>query len=74
MYVLFINGRKIEVEQATLTGAQVRAIVALDPTADLIVEAQGAAADWPLSDDAILDLSSGPAHLFIRSATTFGTA
>ncbi len=71
-FKITINGQEFDVKLPELTGAQVRALIALDPAHEIVVEGRGAEADAVISDDDKVSLAQGPRHAFTRPQTSFG--
>ena len=72
---------RIEVDDDTLTGAQIKAAIkakdpSFDPTHDLVLEGQGHDADRVIADDETVNLAighgQGPKKFFSRPPTNFG--
>lgn len=78
------NGKKVEVEAISLTGAEIKAEAkkvdeALNTLHDLILQAEGAGEDRQIGDDERVELThghsdGGPKHFFTRPPTNFGSA
>jgi hypothetical protein len=71
-YVIYINGRRFEVSQPTLVGAQIRALAGLSADDTLVVEGQGSVPDRLLADSEKVSLAEPPVHVFTKPSTTFG--
>jgi len=80
--VFFLYGeRRIEVDQASLTGAQIKAAIkaqdaSFDLAHDLVLEGRGHDADRVVADDETVNLTighgEGPKKFFSRPPTNFG--
>jgi hypothetical protein len=71
-YHFFVDGRKYEVEQSSLTGADVKRIAGVNPTYQLYLEEEGDEPDQPIADSTGIDLSHGTKHFFAVPPATFG--
>jgi hypothetical protein len=72
----FVDGEKYETDQATLTGAQIKARVPnLDPTFTLFLEGHGNEEDRLIGDDdsVSLERDKGPRRFFTAPPATFGS-
>lgn len=72
-YTICVNGERFQVSERRLTVRQVRALAALAPHLDLVLEGEGAVSDHLLNDDEVLDLKLKPS-VFCRPVTSFGAA
>lgn len=71
-YHFFVDGKKYDVEQSSLTGADVKRIAGVNPTYQLFQEEEGDQPDMPIADSTGIDLSKGVKHFFAVPAATFG--
>ena len=73
-HTVLINGIAYQVRLDRLDGLQIRALGALAPGDDLVLEGKGDEPDRVLGDDEIITLTQGPIQLFSRPPTMFGSA
>jgi len=74
-YEFFVDGNKYETEHASLTGAQIKALIpGFDPTYSLFLEEQGDAPDLQIGDDTSVSLQKdkGPRRFYTVPPATFG--
>jgi hypothetical protein len=69
---LVINGVSYTVSSETISGAQVRALAAVDPTHTLVIEGEGSAADQIVGDDQFLKLGNRHLRFFTSPPAMFG--
>lgn len=70
-FEIFIDAKRFEVEQTTMTGAQLKALASIDPSYQLFLEMQGHDDDKLIGDNESVSIKSG-LHFFAIPATTFG--
>ncbi|WP_449428588.1 multiubiquitin domain-containing protein [Rhodanobacter umsongensis] len=71
-YHFFVDGKKYDSEQSSLTGADVKRIAGVNPTYQLFQEEEGDEPDRPVADSTGIDLSKGTKHFFAVPPATFG--
>lgn len=71
-YHFFVDGKKYEVEQASLTGADIKRIADVNPGYQLFLETEGDDPDQPIADSTAVDLTHGAKHFFAVPPATFG--
>jgi hypothetical protein len=72
LYELYVNGQVFQVSLKTLLGLQIRALAAVDPIYDLIIEGQASESDHVLGEDESVSLERGPVHIYTRPPTSMG--
>lgn len=73
-HTVVINGTAHRVTEDRLDGLQIRALGALAPADDVVLEGKGDEPDRVLGDDEVITLTQGPIQLFSRPPTMFGSA
>jgi len=73
-HLVLINGIAHSVTLDRLNGLQIRALGALAPGDDVVLEGKGDQADRVLGDYDVVELIQGPIQLFSRPPTMFGSA
>lgn len=73
-HTVVINGTAHKVTLDCLDGLQIRALGALAPGDDVVLEGKGDEPDRVLGDDDVVALTQGPIQLFSRPPTMFGSA
>jgi hypothetical protein len=75
-YFFFVGSTKYETEHASLTGAQIKAlVVTFDPTHVLMLEGNGDEPDITVEDNTTISLENkhgGPCHFYSVPPATFG--
>ncbi|MGL3111811.1 multiubiquitin domain-containing protein [Bradyrhizobium sp. BR 1432] len=71
-YQLSVNGQHFEVQTRELVGLQIRALAAIDPAYDLVLEGEGSDPDRILGDGDTVALTGSPKRIFTRPPTAFG--
>ena len=71
-YHFFVDGKKYEVEQASVTGADIKRIADINPGYQLFLETEGDEPDEPIADSTGVDLTHGVKHFFAVPPATFG--
>jgi len=71
-YHFFVDGIKYEVNQSSLTGADIKRIAEVNPTYQLFLETEGDEPDQPVADTTGIDLTHGAKHFFAVPPATFG--
>jgi hypothetical protein len=69
--VIHVDGKEFKVEQATLSGAQIKALVGKDSTYQLFQELGGNHPDKPISDTDAIKIHSGE-HFYTVPPATLG--
>ena len=72
-FELWINDERYLVDQPRVSVRQVRAMAAIPPEHQLVVEGEGSQHDWLLGDEAIIELSSR-LRCYSRPPSSFGSA
>ncbi|MDF0498163.1 multiubiquitin domain-containing protein [Bradyrhizobium yuanmingense] len=72
-HAVVLNGEKIEVPSAKVTGIQLRLLGAIPAGYELITEGRGNDPDRVLTDTDVLDLSGPIRHVFAKPPTAFGS-
>ena len=70
-FEIFIDARKFELEESSMTGAGLKALASIDPSYQLFLEKEGNEDDEPINDTQAVAIRSG-LHFFAIPATTFG--
>jgi Multiubiquitin len=73
-YELHIDGNSFRVATSELVGVQIRALAAVNPHFDLILEGEGPAPDRLIGDDDRVSLTHTPVRIFTRPPTAMGFA
>jgi hypothetical protein len=71
-YHFFVDGIEYNVDQPSLTGADIKRIAHVDPTYQLFLETEGNEPDQPIADTTAIDLTHGTKHFFAVPPATFG--
>lgn len=71
-YHFFVDGKKYETDQSSLSGADIKRIAEVNPTYQLFLEEEGDEPDKPIADSTAVDLSKGTKHFFAVPPATFG--
>lgn len=71
-HAVLLNGQKLEVPSAQVTGIQLRLLGAIPAAYVLIAEGRGDDPDRVLTDTEVLDLSGPVRHVFAKPPTAFG--
>ena len=71
-YHFFVDAQKYEVDQASLTGADIKRIAGVNPGYQLFEETEGNEPDQPIADSTGVDLTRGVKHFFAVPPATFG--
>jgi hypothetical protein len=74
LYELSVNGTAFQVPMKEILGLQIRALAAVDPVYDLILEGDGPNPDRLLGDEEKIALAEVPVRIFTRPPTTMGFA
>ena len=74
-YPFQVDGRAFVSDSSTLTGAQIKSLAGIDPAVGLFLEGRGAAADTPVGDADVIDLSA-PGHesFYSMPGATYGVS
>lgn len=72
-HAVILNGQKLEIPSATVTGIQLRLLAGIPPSYELIAEGHGSDPDQVLTDTDVLDLSGPIKHVFVKPPTAFGS-
>lgn len=72
-HAVVLNGQKLEVPSAKVTGIQLRLLGAIPAAYVLIAEGRGNDPDQILTDTEVLDLSGPIRHVFAKPPTAFGS-
>jgi hypothetical protein len=68
----FVDAKKFETDQASLTGAEIKALAGVTTTYQLFLEEEGDKPDKPISDGESVNLVHGTKHFFAVPPATFG--
>lgn len=71
-FEIIVNGAQHTVEARQLSATQIRALFALDPSLDLVVEGKGASPDRVLADKDVISADTEPVRIYSRPPTQFG--
>jgi hypothetical protein len=71
-FEFFVDAKKYQTEQATLTGAQIKSIARVSPTYQLFLEEEGDQPDRAISDGEGVSLHGNVKHFFAVPPATFG--
>lgn len=72
-YIFFVDAKRFETDQASLTGAAIKAQAGVQATYQLFEEEHGDNPDKAISDADSVDLSHGAKHFYAVPPATFGT-
>lgn len=72
-HAVVLNGQRLEVPSAKVTGIQLRLLGAVPAGYELIAEGRGTDPDRVLTDTEVLDLSGPIRHIFAKPPTAFGS-
>lgn len=70
-FEIHIDNRLFKVEQASMTGAELKALAGLDATYQLFLEEKGDKADRQIADNEPVRMENG-LHFFASQPATFG--
>jgi hypothetical protein len=73
-FEFFVDAIKYEANDASMTGAQIKAIAKVTPTYQLYEEEEGNTPDKPISDSQAVDLAGKIKHFYAVPPATFGLA
>ena len=73
-YHFFVDAKRYETDETALTGAQIKAIAAVDPTYQLFLEEKGDQPDRAISDGEAVNMQHEPKHFYAVPPATFGAA
>ncbi len=62
-----VDGKKFEIDQHAMTGAQIKRLAGIDPTYKLFLEQRGD--DLPIPDDKRIEMKDGQAFYSVPPAT-----
>jgi hypothetical protein len=68
----FVDAKKFETDQASLTGAEIKALAGVTVTYQLFLEEEGDKPDKAISDGESVNLVHGTKHFFAAPPATFG--
>jgi hypothetical protein len=68
----FVDAKRFETHDESLTGAAIKRIAAVDPTYQLFEEEEGDRPDKPISDQESVNLSGKIMHFYAVPPATFG--
>lgn len=68
----FVDGQRFETDEASITGAEIKRIAAIDPTYQVFLEEEGETPDKQISDSEAVDLGGRTKHFFAVPPATFG--
>ena len=71
-FEFFVDAKKYQTDQATLTGAQIKATAGVSPTYQLFLEEEGEHPDRAISDGDGVSLVGKVKHFFAVPPATFG--
>lgn len=71
-YHYFVDNKKFDTDQPTMTGQGIKAQAAVDPAYQLFLEVPGDAPDRAISDMESVDLNNPPKHFYAVPPATFG--
>jgi hypothetical protein len=71
-YHFFVDGKKLETDQQSLTGAAIKALAGVPANYQLFLEEAGDQPDRAISDGEGVDLEKGVKHFFAVPPATFG--
>ena len=71
-YHFFVDRKKYETEQESITGADIKRLANVNPAHQLFVEEKGDAADRLVSDSEGFDLANKTWHFYTVPPATFG--
>lgn len=72
-YHLFIDGTKYETDLATMTGAEIKALIPnFDPQYSLYLEGHGSEPDKLIADNESVSLETGPKRFHTVPPASFG--
>jgi hypothetical protein len=73
-YHFYVDAKRHETDQSTLTGAQIKAIAAVTPTYQLYLEEEGDRPDRAISDSEAVEMKKGEhtRHFYAVPPATFG--
>jgi len=69
---IILNGASQTVRARQLSVLQIRALFAVDPALDLVIEGRGGSPDRVLVDRDVVEAEGGPVRLYARPQTMFG--
>jgi hypothetical protein len=73
-YHFFVDAKRYETDDVSLTGAQIKSIANIDPTYQLFLEETGDHPDRALSDGEAVNLEHQTKHFYAVPPATFGGA
>jgi hypothetical protein len=71
-YHFFVDGKKYETDQSSLTGADIKNVASVNPAYQLFLEEKGDAPDRPISDLEAVILAEKTRHFYAVPPATFG--
>ena len=74
-YHFFVDAKRYEVEESSITGAKIKAIAQVTPNYQLFLEEEGDRPDRAISDGEAVELKEGEhtRHFYAVPPATFGT-
>lgn len=71
-YHFFVDGKKFETDERSVTGAAIKTIAGVQANYQLFLEEHGDTPDRAISDGEAVDLQGGTKHFFAVPPATFG--
>lgn len=71
-YRIVINGQPFTVDLPALAAVQIRALAGIPEAHTLVVEGRGESPDRWLTEDTLVSLEGGPAHIYTMPPTMMG--
>jgi len=71
-YHFFVDAKRYETQEASLTGAEIKKIAGLPPTYQVFEEEEGDTPDKPISDAEAVRLDGKIKHFYAVPPATFG--
>lgn len=71
-YEFFVDAKKYETSDRSLTGAQIKTMAGVTPTYQLFLEEEGDKPDRAISDGEGVDMADRVKHFFAVPPATFG--
>jgi hypothetical protein len=71
-YFFFVDAKKYETNETSLTGTAIKKIGGVDPTYQLFLEEEGDTPDKPVADSENVHMDGKEKHFFAVPPATFG--
>jgi hypothetical protein len=71
-YHFFVDAKRYETDDRSLTGAQIKTLAHVDPGYQLFLEEKGDKPDRAISDGEAVDFHGEPKHFYAVPPATFG--